>query len=309
MWAAAVLVVLGCLLVPATVDAQTGGEAITKTTTEHFAFVYRKRYAPVVRQTIEGAESARTKLLADLGGDQDGPVVEVRFARNIEEMRTLCPRQPPGWADAVAFWPDNIIVISLTTNHHRPVSLDTVFRHELSHVALRWVVGDAEVPRWFNEGLAIVESGELPFKRLQLLWPGAARGQITPLKQLERRFPTREFQANQAYAESADFVRFLARYRGRWRFQELLQRLRRGENFYGAMSATWGESVRDLERAWHRDVRRRYSVVPTVTAGMTLWVAVACLAFFTYIKRRRDIRRRINAMADDEESDDRKEAT
>lgn len=284
--------------------AYAQGEALTTTTTEHFSFSYRQRYSSLVDSTIAIAERTRVQIMNDLGAEGDEPRVEVRFARNIEELRTLCPRQPPSWADAVAFWPDNIIVISLTTTQHRPVSLETVFRHELSHLVLRWVVGDAQIPRWFNEGLAIVESDEQAFERLRLLWPSVARGEITPLRRLERRFPAREFQANQAYAESADFVRFLARYRGRWRFREMLERIRDGEPFFEAMSTTWGASIPTLESAWHRDLRQRYSVFPTVTAGMTMWIGVGMLAIFAYIKRRRDIRRRIEAMPDVEDEDE-----
>lgn len=270
---------------------------------DNFRFLFRPRYLPVVGDTIEIAEDARRQIINDLGAPE-GPVIEVRFARNVEEMRSLSPRRPPNWADAVAFSPENLIVISLTSNHHRPVSLETVFRHELSHIILRWTVGDRQIPRWFNEGIAIVESGELPIERLRLLWPGAARGELTPLRRLENRFPTREFDATRAYAESADFVRFLMRHRGAWRMRELLQRLRQGEDFYQALEATWGEPVRSLESAWHRDLRQRYSVAPTVTAGMTLWFAVGLMAIYAYVKRRRDIRRRIDALPDYRDEDD-----
>lgn len=290
------------LLTPATALAQDE-EGFTKSATEHFSFVYREQYRPVIGETLETAEASRREVLAALESDVEGPVAEVRFARNIEEMRSLSPRRPPSWADAVAFWPDNVIVISLTTSQHRPVTLSTVFRHELSHLALRWVIGDAKVPRWFNEGLAVTVSGELPMERIKLLWPGAARGEITPLRQLESRFPAREFEANRAYAESADFVRFLTRHRGSWRIGELLQRLSDGEPFYQAMAETWNRPVSQLEQAWHRDLRRRYSVIPAVTAGMTMWVVVALLAIWAYVKRRRDIRKRIDAMADEIEEE------
>jgi len=291
------LVVAALGTVPVRASAEL--EGYTSSSTEHFSFRYRHRYLPVIQDTIDAAEGARTEVIEYLGADDTGPMVEVRFARNVEEMRLLCPREPPSWADAVAFSPDNIIVISLTTSRHRSVNLETVFRHELAHLALRWVVGDGHVPRWFNEGLAIMVSGELPMERIQLLWPTAARGEATPLRRLDRSFPEHEFQANRAYAESADIVRFLARYRGRWRLHELLQRVHRGEPFYEAMSSTWGMSVRSLEREWYRDLRRRYSVIPSVTAGLTLWVLVGLFAVFAYIKRRRDIRRRIAAMPDD----------
>ncbi len=291
----------GLLAAPARAEAEeaTGGEQVISSTTEHFTFVYRRRYLPVIRDVMESADEARREMIQRLGAEPRGPRVEVRFARNVEEMRSLCPRQPPDWADAVAFSPDNIIVISLTTSHHRPVSLETVFRHELAHLVIRWSVGGAHIPKWFNEGLAIMLSGELPMERFKALWPAAARGRTTPLRRLDRSFPAREFEANRAYAESADLVRFLSRYRGGWRLRELLERVREGEPFYEALSSTWGMSVAALEDAWQRDLRRRYSVIPSVTAGFTLWVLVAVVAVVAYIKRRRDIRRRIDAMEDE----------
>jgi hypothetical protein len=286
------------------VAAPSAAEPDRVTTTEHFRFVYRPRYHPVIRRTIEAADTVRDEVIRRVGAPVIEPVTEVRMARNIDEMRSLSPRPPPDYADAVAFWPDNVMVISLTSSQHRPVTLDTVFRHELAHMALRWVIGDAHVPRWFNEGLAVVTSDELPMERLKLLWPAVARGEVTPLKRLDRSFPPRDFQVNQAYAESADFVRFLVRFRGRWRFQELLVRVRDGEPFDAAMAATWGMPVRELEDEWHDDLRRRYSVVPSVTAGLTLWVAVGVFLVVVYVKRRRDVRRRIAAMSDGPEGRD-----
>jgi hypothetical protein len=295
-------IALAASLSPAPASAQA--EGVVTERTPHFSFVYRRRFAPLLRDAIATAEGARRRIMADLGAPEGRQSVEVRFARNVEEMRTLCPRPPPAWADAVAFWPENVLVISLTTTHHRPVTLDTVLHHELTHLVLRWAVGDARIPRWFNEGLAIIESDELAFERLRLLWPGVASGEITPLRRLERSFPDREFAANRAYAESADIVRFLTRYRGEWRFRELLQRARRGEPFYDALEATWGETVPELERAWHLDLQRRFSIFPTVTAGMTLWIAVGLMAVLAYVKRRRDIVRRIAAMPDEGEDEE-----
>lgn len=297
--AAAILVAASTL---APLEARAQAEATVTRRTEHFTFVYRRRFEPVIDDVMAVAEAARRQVMTRLGAPERGQQVEVRFARNVDELRSISPRQPPAYADAVAFSPENVIAISLTTTRHDRVSLETVLRHELTHLILRWVVGEARVPRWFNEGLAIVESDELAFERLRLLWPGVASGQITPLRRLDRSFPSREFEVNRAYAESGDVVRFLTRYRGEWRVRELLQRVGRGEPFYQAMESTWGQDVGELEHAWHLDLQRRFSVIPTVTAGMTLWIAAGAMAVLAYLKRRRDIRRRIAAMPDEEES-------
>jgi hypothetical protein len=191
-----------------------------------------------------------------------------------------------------------LIVLSLTSSHHRSVSLETVFRHELVHMALRWAVGEVPVPRWFNEGLAVLYSEELPLDRMRTMWPAAAAGRLIPLHRLDRSFPRREFQVNLAYAQSADLVRYLVVHDGRWRLLELFGRLRAGQPFDAALAASWNASLQDLDAEWQADVRRRFSIVPSITAGVSLWALIGVLAVVAYFKRRREIRRRIEAMPD-----------
>jgi len=297
---ASALIVLAMVVLSAP-EAKANPEDIVTKTTESFHFVYRERYGGAVGNTIAVAEKRRSKILDDFGASALMPRVEVRFARNTEEMRSKCPRPPPRWANAVAFWPDNVIVISLTSSQHRPVSLETVFRHELAHIALKWAVKGQRVPRWFSEGLSIWASEELPMDRMKVLWPAAASGQFLPLSRLDRSYPQHEFEVNLAYAQSADLVRYLVVHDGEERLPDLLARVREGESFYDAMEATWGRSVRALEQQWHRDAERRYSAIPSITAGLTFWTIAAGLAIAGYVRRRRDIRRRIAAMPDDTE--------
>jgi len=293
----ALLLLCALWALPAAAAAEA--EALITRQDEHFTFIYRQRYWGSIRNTVAVADRARTKMIADLGVERPADRVEVRFARNVEEMREFCPRTPPGYANAVAFYPDNILVISLTSSHHRPVALETVFRHELSHLVVRWAVEGRTIPRWFNEGLAIYESGELPMDRMRVLWPVAASGNTIPLSELDRRFPRREYEVNLAYAQSADLVRYLIHHDGRWRVPELLRRVRQGEPFNAAMRATWGQSPAALVLGWKRDMRNRYTVMPSLAGGMTVWVGVGLLAFVAFVRRRRDIRRRIAAMRDE----------
>src|SRR6185295_14591095 len=89
--------------------------------------------------------------------------------------------------------------------------LDEVFRHELAHVALEDAVQGKHVPVWFNEGLAISLSGELAMARTKTLWSATLSGTLIPLADLDRSFPHENFEVSIAYAESADFMRFLSR--------------------------------------------------------------------------------------------------
>ena len=67
--------------------ARAEAEEVVTRETEHFTFVYRSRYWGSIRNTVAVAESARAQMIEDFGVEDASDRVEVRFARNVEEMR------------------------------------------------------------------------------------------------------------------------------------------------------------------------------------------------------------------------------
>ena len=99
-----------------------------------------------------------------------------------------------------------------------------------------------------------------------------------PLSELDRGFPSGGYQVNEAYAESADFVRFLMRDADRARFGSLLERVRAGVPFDRTLEDAYGADVRKLEYEWREELGRRFGVLPMLTGGGLLWVVVMALA-------------------------------
>ena len=178
--------------------------------------------------------------------------------------------------------------------------LAELLQHELTHVALTDAVAGHHVPRWFDEGLAIHESGEVPWARTKTLWDATLGKHLLPLSYLDRGFPADTYEVNEAYAESADFVRFLMRDTDRARFGSLLQRMRAGVPFDRTLEDAYGADVRKLEYEWREELGRRFGVIPMVTGGGLLWVLMVGLAGAAWLKKRRRARAKLAQWAREE---------
>ncbi len=251
---------------------------------------------------LHEADDFRAHVSEDFGQPLLGGVV-VRVARTPEQMSELAPlgAPPPAYAAGVAYPSLHVVLLTLQAPQtwEAPDMLE-LLRHELAHVALTDAVGGHHVPRWFDEGLAIHESGELPWARTKTLWDATLSKHLLPLSYLDRGFPADSYEVNEAYAESADFVRFLMRDTDRARFGALLQRLRVGVPFDRTLEDSYGADVRKLEYEWREELGHRFGVIPIVTGGGLLWVLIAGLAAAAWVKKRRRARAKLADWAREE---------
>jgi Peptidase MA superfamily len=249
------------------------------------------RVAPL----LDAADAAKADFEAELGQKVLGEVA-VRVARDPDEMAEIAPAglPPPAYAVGVAYAPLKLVLLSLRDpgSSEAPDLLE-VFRHELVHVALEDAVEGRDLPRWFNEGLAIQLSGETRFKRLRTLWDASYSRNLVPLSELDKGFPDDRYQVNVAYAEAADVVRFLLRDPDKARFRALIERVRGGEAFDRSVADAYGIDLRSLEYEWREDVDKRYSFWPAAAGGSLLWVGVIGLMVAGYVRRRRQARAKL----------------
>jgi hypothetical protein len=257
-----------------------------------------ERVAPL----LHDADEIKQKLEAELGQ----PVlakVEVRVARSPEEMAELAPTElpPPTYASGVAYPPLHFVLLSMIApGSNQGVDLDDVFRHELAHVALEDATLGHHVPRWFNEGLAVHESNELPWERRRVLWDAALSGSVLALDDLDRNFPDAGAKVNIAYAESVDFVQFLMRDADQKRFTSLIERVRAGTPFDRALADAYGTDLHRLEYQWKEELGRRFKLMPVLTGTGTVGAIMAALLVAAWVKRRRRARAKLAEWAREE---------
>lgn len=242
-----------------------------------------------VASIIADADNVRAALSSSLGQNILGHVT-VRVAPTVADMARLGPSDapPPEYASGVAYHGLHLVLLSMMAPRGaEAVDLDEVFRHELAHVALEDAVQGRHMPVWFNEGLAISLSGELAMARTKTLWSATLSGTLLPLADLDRSFPHDNFEVSIAYAESADFMRYLTRRSDQLRFAAMIGRIREGESFERAIANAYGADLRRMELEWRSDLEHRFSVIPVLTGGGLIWVAVIGALVLAYVRRRR----------------------
>lgn len=270
----------------------------------------RFSYHPSTRERVEplinSADEVRRELEVWLGQ----PVlsrVRVDIARTPGEMKTLAPAGAPypAYADGVAYPDLSLVLLTLApVGPNDSHDVGQVFRHELAHIALKDALGGRPIARWFNEGFAVLASGETSIDRLSTLWTATVADRLLPLSEVERTFPADAATASVAYAQAVDVVRFLIRREERHRFRALVQELKDGATLDAAVTDAYGVSLGTLEYEWRQDVAKRYTFWPILLSGTGVWAGVLVLFVWGWRRRRARTRATLERWERDEARED-----
>lgn len=250
------------------------------------------RYA---ERLADRADEVLPRISADLPGLPIPARIEVRLVHDSADLPSVAPlgRGAPPWAAGVAYPDVGVVAVAMHRGANMHDLINT-FDHELAHLALGAAVPDA--PRWLHEGFAWQHAGDLDVGRTETLVGMAWSGDVIPLDSLEVGFPAEELPASRAYAESYDFVGYLAQ-RGRWpdanddgdrwAFRRFLRALAHGSSLDDAAHQAYGLPLEELFVEWKSDLVRRYLTVPTSVFASVLWIITAALLIAAFLRRRR----------------------
>ena len=106
-----------------------------------------------------------------------------------------------------------------------------------------------------------------------------------------------------AYAQSADFVAWLAghRARGRW---EAAGRGVAAEPFEMAFGKAFRSSLSVEEDRWRDGLATRFGWLPLTTSMQLVWLVAPAICVVAYVRRRRQLAARLEAMAAEEAAED-----
>lgn len=170
-------------------------------------------YAPgdqaLAEQSLKVLEAALTEFSAHLEGGT--APIQVHIATTPEEFQRYAARLPGKRVIGVAQPDKGVIVVKSPTLAGVEQDYGGTLRHELVHVLLYRTVGGDRLPRWLNEGLAMMLAGEYRWAAPFTVARMYAGRSIIPYKDLDFALmaPGTEMEFGSAYAQSLSMTRFL----------------------------------------------------------------------------------------------------
>lgn len=205
----------------------------------------------------------------------------------------------------IAF-PDKGIIAVKTPRILPPGSdIDGTLRHELIHVLIERNTDPANVPRWFNEGLAMSLSNEHRWESTFYVARMYMDDRLIPLHELDLAFmaPGREGEFNGAYAQALSMTNYLRERLGEDRFQQLIRALD-SKPFHKALEDIESIEYTEFYDAW-RATLWRVAVIFGVVSGFSIFQVMAILAVVGYFRKRRQGKLRLAEWEQEEAEDDK----
>ena len=231
------------------------------------------------------------EIAAGTGLEEVSPVAII-IAPDTPSFRHLHSGLLPEWGEAFADSRRMIIGIDASRVLLSGRPLETVIRHELSHVLLAQRTRGARCPTWFVEGIAMRQSREWTLGDQWHLALTVWREDVPRLEDLRGRFPKSADKAALAYrisyaavneliaGEERDLVTFTAF-------------LRDTGDFERAFTLTFGETAGEFSGRFEAVMRSRYRKTALFLNISPYGLTLSALFLLAYFIKRNRSRRRI----------------
>jgi hypothetical protein len=235
-------------------DRRESGWDVTET--DHFR-VYHVGERVLARKAAIAAEraraSARWKWFADgcNGWDQRGEILIYPTAREYSDG-TGAPTRSPGHSEIRADG-NRVVLRRIHLHADEPAMVEAILPHEVTHAVLAGQFGDQPVPRWADEGMAVLDEPQERIDRhLHALTRQRDQGLLFSARELidMKDYPEpRRIAA--FYAQSVSLAEFLAETKDS---RTVTRFVRDGlrDGYEASLRHYYGWSFEELERRWRK---------------------------------------------------------
>lgn len=205
------------------------------------------------------------QILAELQAEDRELAARLQFTPGRTITVYLCPTQSsfdhmtggviPHWGEAAAdpvTW--RIFLKAPRLNESKRVTL----KHELVHLLLAELAYPNRVPRWFNEGAAILLAAETQHVEPALISRAMATNSLLTFDDIEAMLAFPNEKASLAYSESYHAVNFLTRRFGFMAIKNFAHALATHADARTAFHATFNADLWDFETAYFDYVRENF---------------------------------------------------
>jgi hypothetical protein len=234
-------------------ERANNGWAVAETTNY---LIYHNQPRELVEKAAQVAERTRTAMLRKWFGEKDDAwpqKCELFLCATAQEYARVgeAPATSPGHSQLQAEG-GRVVIRRMFMHCDNPNMLNAVLPHETTHCVLAGKFGDKAVPRWADEGMAVLtEPREQIERHLRNLPKHSQERQLFYLRDLMRleEYPEPR-RVGAFYAQSVSIVEFLSKQKGPQEFAKFLNDGMYG-NYEDALRKHYGfQDFNEVEKRW-----------------------------------------------------------
>ncbi|NIA13776.1 MAG: hypothetical protein GWP08_06810 [Nitrospiraceae bacterium] len=177
-----------------------------------------------------------------------------------------------------------------------------LLRHELLHVLIARNTDPANVPRWFNEGIALVVSREIRWSGPTRLARMYVRRRLIPYRELNMAFAPfgNETTFGDAYAQAASMTHHLIDTIGEESFWELVRAMQH-TSFEQALRQHAQMTPAELYDTWRRSLWK-VALIMSLVSGFSAFHLMVALLLVAFARKRRRAQRLLRQWDEEEDA-------
>ena len=229
--------------------------------------------------------------------------LHVYVAQTASEFNQWSPALPAQRIQGFARSHEGIIVIRGPELLGPRASYPGILRHELLHVLIARNTGENNMPRWLNEGLAMLLSDEGRWSNSLQVANLYRQNRIIDYETLPFVFesPGNETQFGDAYVQSLSMTVYLRERLGEEQFWALIGDLKTA-SFDEALRTRAGITPQEFYEEWHGTLWD-WSGIVSILTGVGIFQIAAAIALYAWWRKRRRGQRLMDQWAEEEEDD------
>lgn len=234
---------------------------------------------------IEAVKSTYPRIMVDLHLTVPDSLT-VFLTGSKDEFHRLTRGELPEWSAGATDPKRSILYLQSPRFADPDTRLEDVVEHELGHAVLGMAVHGARVDRWFDEGFAMMESGDMGFGGTIHLIRGFVFDEALRLSDIEDVLELNRDQAVLAYQESLAAVKYFVQRFGTEGIAELVSALREGKTMDEAVHIATGIPYAQFQDEWFDAMKRKYRTAIALDFSLVLSVAFVTLFAAAWVTTR-----------------------
>lgn len=216
--------------------------------------------------------------------------IRVTLCRTLQEFQARAGQYGRAWVGGVARAHSGVITVKTPALLPGKQDFRGLLRHELLHVLLARNIDENNSPRWFNEGVAMVISGEYRWGSMARVARMFASRRVIPYHNLDFAFLPMgdEILSGDAYAQALSMTRFLIDRIGEDKFWDLVLAMRQVP-FETALMQSAALNPGAFYAAWRRSLWKLALITGSASAFSVFNIMIVLL-FLAWARKRRQNR-------------------